>query len=379
MDIRPKSSMRSRPIGRRAFVGFIVLAMFALPISATSASSKSCTSSVGTRVNNRDVCKGLAFYKGQTVVYITGSAGGGTDILARALAPLVGQYLGATIVVSNQGQTNGIPGQDALASAPPTGLEFGFVNAGSIASLMLTKQPGFNFNPERLSYIAGQIATPAVLVASPTSPYATFAALKAATATSSSVKILAEFPSAGSSGLEVLLNMLGMHITWVTGYSSTTAVATGFYRGDGPVGNAPFANFESFIQGKTAVPLATSVALSPGMLLRGLLVNTPTYTSLLKTYGPKHITKAWKTAAQAENDFVRLGQPLVTQTRVSAYKVETLRAAVAWAWTQTAFINADLSAGNNPTYVNPAAAKANFIATIKAGAALTRYLPETTP
>lgn len=379
MGIKSRTRGIHRQVRISVIGGLTATGMLALPIGASSASSKSCTSSVGTKITDKAICKGLAFYKGQQLMFITGTSGGGTDLTARALAPLLDEYLGATINVSDQGQANGIPGQNALVSAAPTGLEIGFVNAGSIASLMLTKQTGFNFNPGRLAYIAGEIATPSVLVSSPASGLSTFSQFKAATTTSSSTKLLGEFPSAGNSELEVLLNMLGMHVTWVTGYPNTSAVATGFYRGDGPVANDTFANLSGLIQGKSAVSMATSVPLSVGMPLRGLLVNTPSYSSLLKTYAPKKPTKDWKDAAIAEGDFVRLGQPLVTQTKVAGYKVQALRAAAQWAFAQYSFKQADLAAGDNPTYVNPVTAKMDFNTVIKAGVALAKYLPQTTP
>lgn len=380
MGVRPRLVEVSLRVWRVVFGVLASAAILLVPIrasSASSASSKTCISGAKTKITDSTVCKGLAFYKGTTITFVTGTAGSATDQAARAMAPLLGQYLGATVNVSDQGQANGFPGQDSLASASPTGLEIGFVNVGSIASLILTNQPGVNFNPGRLSYIAGEINTPSVLVSTPSSGITTFAQLRAAATSPESVKLLGASPSTGNAQLEVLFNMLGMNITWVSGYSNTAAVVAGFYRGDGSIANDTFSNLESLIQGESAIPLATSVPISPGMPLRGLIVKSPSYTTLLKTYGPKNPGKEWIAAQVALNEFVKLGQPLVTQTKVASYKVETLRAAAQWAFAQRSFKTADLAAANNPAYVNPVTAKSDFNTVIKASAAFAKFLPDT--
>ncbi len=58
------------------------------------------------------------------------SAGGGTDLVARAIAPYVEKYLGggAKIVIVNRTGAGGEIGFAALAAAPPDGYTIGFVN-----------------------------------------------------------------------------------------------------------------------------------------------------------------------------------------------------------------------------------------------------------
>ena len=69
--------------------------------------------------------------------------GGGTDIVARALAPKVGEILGQTIVVENRAGAAGVIGADAVAKSPNDGYTWliGHVNSNAIAPYVLAKVP----------------------------------------------------------------------------------------------------------------------------------------------------------------------------------------------------------------------------------------------
>lgn len=63
------------------------------------------------------------------------SPGGGTDLVARALAPYIAKNLGgANIIVQNRPGASGAIGFAALASAPPDGYTIGFINTPSVIS-----------------------------------------------------------------------------------------------------------------------------------------------------------------------------------------------------------------------------------------------------
>src|SRR4051812_10456697 len=59
--------------------------------------------------------------------------GGGTDIMARALAPKLSAGLGQPVVVDNRGGAGGMVGVDIAAKAPPDGYTIVIGTIGNIA------------------------------------------------------------------------------------------------------------------------------------------------------------------------------------------------------------------------------------------------------
>lgn len=81
---------------------------------------------------------------GKPIRWIVGFApGGGTDIVARALAPEVGRLLGASIVVENRAGAAGTIAAEQVAKAAADGFTFlvGHSNSNAIAPFVLTKVP----------------------------------------------------------------------------------------------------------------------------------------------------------------------------------------------------------------------------------------------
>jgi tripartite-type tricarboxylate transporter receptor subunit TctC len=73
------------------------------------------------------------------------AAGGPIDVLARILAPGLGEQLGQTIVVENVGGAGGMNGAARVARATPDGYTFGFGNQGThVFSQFLYKKPLYN-------------------------------------------------------------------------------------------------------------------------------------------------------------------------------------------------------------------------------------------
>lgn len=98
--------------------------------------------------------------------------GGGNDILARAIAPRMAQFLGQTIVVENKPGAGGNLGTDAVARAAPDG------HTLVIASSQVTMNPFLDmkvpFRIERDFEPIGLVASvPMVLVANNAQPYKT--------------------------------------------------------------------------------------------------------------------------------------------------------------------------------------------------------------
>ncbi|WP_114636781.1 Bug family tripartite tricarboxylate transporter substrate binding protein [Polynucleobacter necessarius] len=72
--------------------------------------------------------------------------GGGTDIVARAIAPKMGEMLGQSVIVENKSGAAGTIAADQIAKANPDGytLLVGYSNSNAIAPFVLTNVP---YNP----------------------------------------------------------------------------------------------------------------------------------------------------------------------------------------------------------------------------------------
>lgn len=90
--------------------------------------------------------------------------GTGSDILARFLAPKLGEQLGQTIVVENRGGAGGLTGSDAVAKSAADGYTLGIAtNATLITSPLLHPNPPYS--TERNFVALGGVArTPLVMV-----------------------------------------------------------------------------------------------------------------------------------------------------------------------------------------------------------------------
>jgi tripartite-type tricarboxylate transporter receptor subunit TctC len=74
-------------------------------------------------------------------------AGGGTDIIARVIAPYIEKYLGnnAKIVVHNRAGAGGAIGFGALATAAPDGYTIGFVNTPNVLTIPIERKSNFTW------------------------------------------------------------------------------------------------------------------------------------------------------------------------------------------------------------------------------------------
>jgi len=86
-------------------------------------------------------------YPAKPIRLIVGFApGGGTDIVARAIAPKMGEILGQSIIIENKSGAAGTIGADLVAKSNPDGytLLMGHSNSNAIAPFVLTNVP---YNP----------------------------------------------------------------------------------------------------------------------------------------------------------------------------------------------------------------------------------------
>src|SRR2546421_3966715 len=86
--------------------------------------------------------------------------GGGTDLVARSLAPYVEKHLGggAKIVVVNRAGAGGEVGFAALANSPADGYTIGFVNTPPLLTIPIERQAQFHW--QRYDYIGNIIDDP---------------------------------------------------------------------------------------------------------------------------------------------------------------------------------------------------------------------------
>ncbi len=88
------------------------------------------------------------------------SPGGGTDLIARAIAPFVEKYLGggAKIAVVNRAGAGGEIGFAALANSAPDGYTIGFVNTPPLLTIPIERQAQFSW--QRFDYLGNIIDDP---------------------------------------------------------------------------------------------------------------------------------------------------------------------------------------------------------------------------
>src|SRR5258705_13264355 len=86
--------------------------------------------------------------------------GGGTDLIARAIAPFIEKYLGgdAKIVVVNRAGAGGEIGFAALAGSAPDGYSIGFVNTPPLLTIPIERQAQFSW--QRYDYLGNIIDDP---------------------------------------------------------------------------------------------------------------------------------------------------------------------------------------------------------------------------
>ena len=96
--------------------------------------------------------------------------GGSSDLIARAIAPRMGERLGQPVVVENRPGAGGMIGVDAVAKAPPDGYTIGLAAAGALTT-NIHLYPSMPFHPEKdLAPLSMLAMIPFFLVAHPSQP-----------------------------------------------------------------------------------------------------------------------------------------------------------------------------------------------------------------
>jgi tripartite-type tricarboxylate transporter receptor subunit TctC len=200
-------------------------------------------------------------------------AGGGTDLLARLLAPRFGEVLGQQIVVDNRGGGGSILGTQLLSKAPPDGYTIGMMDTAFAIN------PGFAeklpYDAERdFAFVAIIATSPTVLVAQPGLKVRSIQDLIAA-AKSNPGKIRAASAGVGSSShltTEMLNSAAKIKLLHVP-YKGAGAAIQDMLGGHADLTFAVAGSVIAQIQAGTLVPLA--VTGRPSVLLP----NVPTFAA----------------------------------------------------------------------------------------------------
>lgn len=107
-----------------------------------------------------------SFYEGETVeLVVPYGAGGGYDVVARLIAPHLGECLGADVVVRNEPGAGGIVATNATYHADPSDNRLQIVNMGGFTASQLAEADGVEYDMLELTY-AGHLGSFPDLVAS---------------------------------------------------------------------------------------------------------------------------------------------------------------------------------------------------------------------
>src|ERR671915_739366 len=96
--------------------------------------------------------------------------GGSSDLIARAIAPRMGEKLGQPVVVENRPGAGGMIGVDAVAKSAPDGYTIGLAAAGALTT-NIHLYPSMPFHPEKdLAHVSPLAMIPFFLIAHPSQP-----------------------------------------------------------------------------------------------------------------------------------------------------------------------------------------------------------------
>src|SRR6478735_11389430 len=167
-------------------------------------------------------------YPTQTIKLISSfGAGGGSDIVARIIAPRLQEKLGQSVVVENRPGAGGLLGNEAVANSPKDGYTLGIQTAGQLITPVMTKNVRFDA-VESFDWI-GQIAVAGLLiVVRPDYPYKDIKSLVAA-AKAEPGKIVFASPGFGATqhlAAELFKQVAGVDMLHVPYRTSPEALAS---------------------------------------------------------------------------------------------------------------------------------------------------------
>jgi hypothetical protein len=309
--------------------------------------------------------RGLAFYKGKTITFISpGTPGATYDIWARLAAPYFASILHATVNVVDIPAGATIAGQDAAEAAVPNGLTIGMMDPVTDATNSITHTPGTNFNAQYTRFIGAFGPATEVWITKPGS------ITSWAGAVNSPAK-LTECVSVGYLAFLVVLANYLFHIpsTVLNGYGSPTTVESGYVRGDCDLVAQPLATVGPLIQAHQAVPLATAAKFPAGIGYRATVAGTPSIAQLAREFPPKTRTEKKVLTALLSIISVARYSVFVTSATPSS-RVDALQYAMKKVMSNLGLTKTALNAGLPPGYETGTQLKKAYVALTALGAVI---------
>lgn len=120
-----------------------------------------------------------AFPEKPVTLVVPFGTGGGTDILARAIAPFIAKNLGdgAKVEVVNKPGAGGEIGFSVIADAPADGYTIGFINSPPVITIPIERQARFSF--DRIDPLVNLVDDPGAFAVLADSPFKSLADLAA--------------------------------------------------------------------------------------------------------------------------------------------------------------------------------------------------------
>lgn len=320
-------------------------------------------------------CKGLAYYQGKSVEFISDSPPGAAfDSIPRVLGPYMSKFLGANVTTTDIAGGGTIGGQDALAAAPPNGLTIGEGNPTGVLLANALGLPSVNFNLAREDFIGAVPQGAQVILVNPKlSSVTTFKGL----ITTPGLKIIGTCQGQPYLFSHMLDAIWGAHITYVCGFSGAGPVVQGFVAGDAPLAVNALSQQGPLLENRVGIPVATSQPSVKGLNYASLLGDALTPAQAGKEFPPK--TKAeqqelaiGETTINGSNDIIMM------PSKTPGPETQIIRDAVIWGMKQSAVQDALLNQGVTDRLLSVATSKKIYLNVVKNIAVLTKIM-ESTP
>ena len=188
--------------------------------------------------------------------------GGGTDLIARLIAPYIEKYLGneARIVVSNKAGAGGAIGFTEIAKAAPDGYTIGFLNTPNLISIPIERQA--NYAWRGFDLLGNLVDDPGAFTVSSASPFKDLKDL-VAYAKANPGKVTVGTTGIGSDDHLAMLffeRAAGVKMTHVP-YKGSAEVRTGLLTGQLVVGAINVGEALQYMQGGAAIRMVGQMSL----------------------------------------------------------------------------------------------------------------------
>jgi tripartite-type tricarboxylate transporter receptor subunit TctC len=168
------------------------------------------------------------------------------------LAPYIGKYLGATVVVDNASGAGGLVGRNKIYSAKTDGLTIGFTLINGALLAQWAELQGVSYEVEKFRFIGKVYSEPNVMLVSAKSPYKTIEDVIKAK------KIRAGFSGVGSDdyyGMHLAAKGLGFEVEAITGFDGAKEANLSAVKGEVSAVQGTYGTMRAQIESKDLIPV----------------------------------------------------------------------------------------------------------------------------